>query len=221
MRTARPIAALAATALAAIALVGCGASTPPVNTPAATESAEAAATESPTPTPTPTPTEETPSEGSREAPLALGETRGLAEGSAWIVGITEANYDAFTAIRAENEYVAAPPEGMRFITGVVSIGIVEENLVSQSVDIANDGVEPWFSITTEYVGSDGKSYGESGTGDAYCYTSNDLASQGPIYDASVVTTGNVCMVVPEAALAGGIWRISNQVNEAVWIEGAP
>lgn len=221
MRTARSRAALAATALATLVLAGCGSSTPPVNTPAAIESAEAAATESATPTPTPTPTEEPATEGSREAPLALGETRALAEGSAWIVGITAADYDAFAALRAADEYIEAPPEGMRYVAGTVSIEIVEDNLASQGVDITNDGVEPWFSINIEYVGNDGKSYDEFASGDAYCYTSNELSSQGPIYDPSVVTTGDVCMVVPEAALAGGTWRISNQVNDAVWIEGAP
>lgn len=211
MRTTRPFVALAAAAIAILSVTGCSSSStqPPVNTPTP-------AAETPTPTPTPTPTAE-PTVGSRQAPLALGETRQITEDSAYIVGITAVDYDAWAAIQASDSHHDAPVEGSQYVVANVSLALNGDNLTAQGLDITNEGLEPGFALNYEYVAADGTSYDSI---NSECYTDNMLYSQGAVYDASIVTTGDVCVAIPSAALPGGLWRISNSQNDAVWVQGS-
>ena len=56
--------------------------------------------------------------------------------------------------------------------------------------------------------------GTSGTG---CYTDDMLHSQGSVYDDGAVVTGDICVAVPTDKVPGGLWRVSNSVNDSVWI----
>lgn len=205
-RTAR--AAIAA-AIVILAAAGCSDSTPPVNTPSPLP------VETATPTPTPTPTQAT--VGSRENPLAIGESRQLTDASGWIVGITESIPDALPLVLADNEYSDPPPAGHRFIAATVAITINAENMAAQDVDIANDGLDIYSSLEFEFVAADGTSYGEFGPVGT-CYTGNDLIDLGTVYSAEAPISGRVCMVVPEEKIDGGLWRIANFRNEAVWVK---
>src|SRR5699024_7558645 len=160
-------------------------------------------------------TEET--TGTREAPLALGETRKISRASAWIVGIVESDLDAEDEIRDIDPYLEGPAEGERFVIATLSVSIDASALEDQGFDI-NEGVDPYMSIFLEYVGSDGRGYDESRG--SMCFTDDPLSEVGAIYEDGVTVTGDICLSVPESAIDGGLWRISNLDNDAVWVEAS-
>lgn len=156
-----------------------------------------------------------PTVGTREAPLALGENRKLANDSAWTVGVLASDLDAFEAVRSADPYQEAPEDGEVFVLANVSIETDAAALADQGHDIS-DGAEPGYSVLVEFVGNEGRSY--DGTSGTWCYTDNLLTEAGVVYDDGVVVTGDVCIAVPEGEVEGGLWRLSNLVNDAVWVE---
>lgn len=52
------------------------------------------------------------------------------------------------------------------------------------------------------------------------FTDDPLSSVGAIYEDEVTVTGDIFLAVPEAAVDGGLWRISNTENDAVWVEAS-
>lgn len=74
-----------------------------------------------------------------------------------------------------------------------------------------------MSVYLEFVGSDGRGYDEAGT---MWFTDDPLSSVGAIYEDEVTVTGDIFLAVPEAAVDGGLWRISNTENDAVWVEAS-
>ena len=174
--------------------------------PAAAESAES--------TPSPTP-EAVTTVGTRQAPLAIGEARRIADDSMWTVSLTSSNLDAWPAIHAQDEYAVPPADGETFVVGTFSVAADATAYAEQGGDMANDGAQPWGSLQFEYVSADGASF--SGLTGTMCYTGNQLGAQGPVYEDGAVVTGDVCVAVPSDKVAGGLWRISNSVNDSVWI----
>ncbi|MEE6282911.1 hypothetical protein [Georgenia sp. MJ170] len=213
--------------LAIVALTGCAAESIPEVTPApeseattpvaATDDtaaaddveaeAEAEAEETPEPT-----------VGDREAPLAIGEARKLSNQSAWTVSLESSNLDAAEEILASDEWADRPAEGEVFVVGTFTVSVDAEPLDAQGIDLANEGADPWASIFVEFVAADGRGYdGSSGT---MCYTQNMLYEQGTLYEDGASVTGDTCIAVPDEQLDGGLWRISNMVNDNVWISAS-
>jgi hypothetical protein len=216
---------LASMLVSVACLSACGGESTPEVTPSPEGSAsEPATTASESAEPTePEPTEEATTEepdttGTRETPLAIGETRLLAEGSAWTVGMTASSIDAADAILSADQYAERPAEGEVFVLGTVTITVGEESLVAQGHDLQSAGVTPGIELNVEFVGSNGNSYnGSSGT---TCYTESMLYMTGAVYTDGATVTGDVCVAVPAEAAEGGLWRISNVSNDAVWVQSS-
>lgn len=218
-------AALAPVALALV-LAACSGDSAPEVTPAPetvtetvtsepTEEATEEATE--TPEATEEPAEAPAATGTREAPLALGETRKVADGSAWTVGLTASNLDAAAAIRAADEYAEQPKEGERFVLATLQVTVDQAAIEAQGFAMS-DGADPRGSINVSYVAADGTSY--ETFGGSYCFSQNDFASSaGTLYADGASTAGDFCVVVPADKVDGGLWRVSNLQNDAVWISG--
>lgn len=197
-------------AILAIALAGCS-STPEVTS---APSAEAAAEPSaPAPSAVETPA---PEEGTRDNPMAVGSSRLIAEGSAWTVGITASNLDGAATLAAANSWAPRPAEGERFVIATLSVSVSAEAIAAQGFDLASEGAMPSASISLEFVGNDGISYDElSGTA---CYTDTPFYNTGTLYNDGATVSGDFCIAVPAGVVDGGLWRVSNPVNEGVWIQ---
>lgn len=158
---------------------------------------------------------ELPTAGSRQSPLALGESRLVSEDSAWRVSILESNLDAASQILANDEWADEPAEGEVFVMARIQVEVVEDAIAAQGFDLANDGAEPWLSLFIEFVAEDGTSFdGSTGT---LCYTDDMLYNQGSVYSDGALVTGDDCFAVPQGSVEGGLWRVSNSVNDSVWI----
>lgn len=153
--------------------------------------------------------------GTRAAPLALGETRKISDESAWIVGITDSDLDAADSVEVLDVPERELAENEQFVVATLSVTVDESAIEAQGQDI-NQGANPAASIFVEFVGSDGRGYG-LGQG-SVCYTDNAFSSTGAIYEGGVTVTGNICIGLPKDAVDGGLWRISNIENEAVWVK---
>lgn len=204
----------------ALALAACSGDSDPVVTPAPeTVTVTEEPAEAPTLEPTETETEEVPERtGTRDAPLGLGETRKVVEGSAWTVGITASNLDALAVVLANNEYAEQPAEGERFVVATLQVTVDQAAIEAQGFEMS-DGADPRFSLTVEYVAADGTSYG-TGTGGTFCTTANDYLNTGVLYSDGAQSTGDVCVGVPADKIDGGLWRVSNGANDAVWVANA-
>lgn len=210
-------------AIAAIALSACtGAGTPEV-TPAPTEPpTEVAADVTPPPseTPSPEPTEQASEEpvvsvGTRETPLQLGESRKIATNSAWTVSITVSDLDAAEAIAAADEWAPKPEAGERFVVATLWVKVDGAAIEAQGFDLSNDGADPRASITVSYVAADGTSF--NAYSQSWCITSNSFdEAVGEFFQDGAEGSGDVCIVVPEEKADGGLWRVSNSVNDSVW-----
>ncbi len=204
--------------VAALAMAMLGACSDDTSTPDVTRVATVNAESAPPVTPEPAPTTEAAVEvtaGTREAPLAVGEARKVSEVSAWTVALTAGTLDGAGAIRAADEYAPAPAEGESFVVGTFSVTVDQAAIAEQGSDLANDGADPGMSLFFSFVAADGTSF--DGTSGTSCYTSNMLYSQGAVYADGATVVGDVCVAVPTDKTAGGLWRVSNMVNEAVWI----
>lgn len=216
--------AVLASAALMLTLAACSGESTPDVTPAAetvTETVTAEPTETGTPTtePTEAATTEEPaaSAGTREAPLALGETRKVADESTWTVGITASNLDAAAAIRAADEFAEEPGEGERFVLATLSVTVDAAALEAQGIDIS-EGADPRASLFVSYVAADGTSYDSTA---AFCSSANAfITNAGTLYSDGASTSGDVCVVVPADKADGGLWRVSNLNNDAVWIASA-
>lgn len=179
-----------------LALASCSASTvgaPPV-TPISTPSA--------TTTPTPTPDVDI-AEGTRANPLEVGESRKLSSDSSWSVGATGP-----TQVGAD--YVVLP----------VQIDIDWDATRAQGGDPDNDGVDPWAYVLFEYVTAGGKGY-DTNTRPSSVDVPDELFNVGTVYPPTTTVTGNVVIGVPSAEASGGVWRVSNLRDDAIFIVGAP
>lgn len=207
-------AAFVATGALALALAGCGGGDDaPEVTPAATQAAAEAS-----PAATADPTEAAPSTGTREAPLAPGESRQVGSDSAWTVSLVSSNLDAAAAIQAADPYGPQPADGEAFVVGTFSVTVSGDQIAAQGSDLANEGADPGQSLTVTYVAADGTSY--DGASGSMCYTQNMLYSQGAVFQDGAVVTGDQCVAVPVDKVPGGLWRVSNIVNDSVWFSAS-
>lgn len=193
----------------ALTLGACSASP---STPEVTPAPTAESTTTSTPTPTPTPTAVAEPDGTRDAPLELGQSRKVSDVSAWIVSLTGTTADGISQGQAA-------AEGESFVVGTFHIAIDGPALEAQEGgdDIANDGLDVRGSLRFEYVSVAGKSY-DSTSGTA-CRTGNDLYQLGAVYSLDATIDGDECIAVPTAEVPGGLWRVSNMANESVWFVG--
>jgi uncharacterized Zn-binding protein involved in type VI secretion len=197
----------------ALALVGCSSTDDAPEVTPAPANAQEQQTETPTTTPTPT-AEPAASVGTREAPLAIGESRKVSDESAWTVALTASNLDAAPAILAADQYASGPAEGESFITGTFTITVDGAAIAAQGSDLANDGADPAMSLFMEYVAADGTSYDQ--TSGSMCNTQNSLWNQGAVFQDGASVSGDACIAIPTSAVQGGLWRVSNSVNDSVW-----
>lgn len=163
----------------------------------------------------PSPTRSSPRaapDGTRFAPLALGEARKISHSSAWTVSLVSRDVgDARTDGRA-------PADGEKFVSARFTVTVDASALPGQGIDIANDGVDPAASLTFTYVTAAGSPYDSSqGTG---CPTDSPFSSLGSLHADGATAVGDVCVAVPADEAAGGVWRVSNSANEAVWFAGS-
>lgn len=143
------------------------------------------------------PASEEPKEvGTREAPLAVGEQRKLSPDSMWSLG-------------AEGPSVV----GAGYIVLPLHIGVDWAAATAQGV-AAGDGVEPWGSLQIEYVTTGGRSYN---TADTYVELANQLYEVGTIYEPLSEVSTNYVVTLPDAEIAGGVWKVSNSRGDNVFI----
>lgn len=203
--------------LTSFTLVACSGGTTPEVTPApASPTPDATTDAAPTSAAEPSAAEPATSTGTREAPLAIGEARKLSPASAWTVALQASNLDATDAILAADEYAPRPADGEAFIVGTFAITVDGGALAAQGVDVANAGVQPWQSLTFQYVAADGSTSFDPFAG-TMCSTGSDLYSQGSVFQDGAVVTGDVCIALPGDKVQGGLWRVSNSINDSVWI----
>jgi len=200
----------------ALVLAGCAGGGTPEVTPSqeTTTTAEAEAPEEPSEEPAET-EEPAPSVGTREMPMKVGEARKLADVSAWTIMLNGSNPDGATAIAAVDEYAPRPAEGEAFLIGNFSVTVEAAAIAQQGFDLANEGADPWQSLFFEYVAADGTSY--NGASGSMCYTPTMLHSAGTLYQDGATATGDVCIALPTDKIPGGLWRVSNQQNDNLWI----
>lgn len=220
---------VAAFAVLALALVGCGREAPLEVSPVPTETEIEDAAEEPEPTEAIEPEEteietdeqedpiEVAPEGTRENPLEIGQSRKVSDESAWIVGIVESNLDAAAEIHAADEYAPRPEDGERFIVATLWVQIDGSAIERQGFNLSNDGADPRASLFVSYVAEDGTSYEDGGS--SWCYTNNDfLDAVGIMYQDGAEGSGDFCIVIPEEKVDGGLWRVSNTVNDSIWFQ---
>ncbi|MFS0699542.1 hypothetical protein AB6N24_06165 [Cellulomonas sp. 179-A 4D5 NHS] len=201
-------------AVAMLALTACSAAEDdalPVSTPSVTQEAE------PTSTPTPTPAPES-ERGSRANPLAPGEARLVGADSAFTVSGGVTTFDAWPAVQAENEFNEPPVEGRQFVMFPLTVAVDWPTIQKQADEGLAEidaGINPMWSLTVKYVGSDGTSYG-SGPDDYCGVVPDDWSSTQAVFDSATVA-GNFCVSVPSAVAQGGTWVVTNVANDAVFI----
>jgi hypothetical protein len=126
--------------------------------------------------------------GSRENPYPIGQTVGNQD---WKITLG-APHEAWSEIRATNQFNDPPKKGMEFwivpVTAVYT-GDATGNLM--------------FGVTVKFVGSDNRTYG-----DPCGVIPNPLSDIGDLYKDGV-GKGNTCVAVP--AGADGLWTVSTGV----------
>jgi hypothetical protein len=181
--------------LVALVFAGCSPATTagPSVTPIPTSSASASAT--------PTPTRDV-AEGTRVNPLDVGESRKISPPSMWSVG------------------AEAPTQvGVGYVVLPVRLDLDWDAARAQGVDPENEGADPWQSLYFSYVTAAGHSYDSNNFPDAEI--SNNLYDIGTVYPPTTSVSANVGIAVPDAEIAGGVWRVGNANDDAVFIVGAP
>lgn len=153
--------------------------------------------------------------GTREAPLSLGESRALSDDSAWTVRLNTSTPDGASVIAAEDEFAPPPAAGEAFLIGNFSVTVDAAALAQQGVDLSNEGADPAWHLTFEYVAADGTSFDAlSGTP---CSTFSSIYTAGTLYTDGTTATGDVCIALPVEKVPGGLWRVANVENDNVWI----
>lgn len=123
--------------------------------------------------------------GSREDPLAIGET---VTNDDWEI-VLGAPREAWAEVSAENQFNDAPKAGMEYwIVPVTATYIGDETGTA------------WVETTIKFVGSDNKTYG-----DRCGVIPDDLSDVDELYPGGVAE-GNTCVMIP--AGADGLWTLS-------------
>lgn len=152
-----------------------------------------------TPKPTQTETTEATPEaeaGSREAPLPPGEQRKLTDSSMWSVGA-----EGPTQVGAG--YIVLP----------LHIGMDWDAARAQGMQ-EGDGTDPWTALLIEYVSAGGRSYDQAET---YVDVPNQIHEVGTVYAPLAEVSTNYVVTLPDADVAGGVWKVSNSNGDSVFI----
>ena len=138
----------------------------------------------------------TPTPGSRENPLPIGQTVSNEE---WTVALGQPA-ESWSLVAAENQFNEPPQRGMEF-------WMVPVRATYTGAATGN----PAWEVSVKFVGSDNRTYSDS------CgVIPSPLREVGELYPGGVAE-GNVCVAVP--AGADGLWTVSTGVTgEPVFFE---
>lgn len=134
--------------------------------------------------------------GTRENPLAISEQRKLSAGSMWSVG-------AEAATQVGNGYVVLP----------LHLNLDWDAAKAQGMP-EGEGVDPWTSLFIEYITASGRSYD---TWDTYVEVPNQIHDVGTVYPPLEEVSTNYVVTLPDADIAGGVWKVSNSNGESVFV----
>ena len=161
----------------------------PASPPVETITSKPSATATPEKTPEAEP-------GTRDNPLAIGEQRKLSDGSMWSIG-------------AE----AATQTGAGYVVLPLHIGLDWDAARAQGL-AEGDGVDPWTALFIEYVSTGGRSYD---TWETYVDVPNQIHEVGTIYPPLAEVSTNYVVTLPDADIAGGVWKVSNSNGDSLFI----
>lgn len=139
--------------------------------------------------------------GSKELPWRPGQWIALDE---WSVVFGATDTDAWPELAAQNTDEDPPPPGWSWISVPISF-----------TRTAADSAAPFGDVSIGLVGSNGVVYGSFATvnGKEYsCYLADDWIEAPEMYAGGSVQASD-CMLVPQAALPGALWRISDDESE--------
>lgn len=203
MRHTKVLLPAAALALSA-SLVACSTAEPelPVSTPSPEQTASASPEEtvSTSAAPEVEEPEEEAQRGSRENPLAPGEARKVSEASAWTVSASKTE--------AGEDWVRAD----------FTIAIDWEALDDQNTAIgreSGDPVTPFWELDIVYMDKDGATYRDLPMSQAAM--ENYALSQGEVFPPTKSVTGTLAVEVPSDKIEGGLWVVTNVVDDRVFI----
>lgn len=143
---------------------------------------------------TPTPEAE---RGSRDNPLSVGEQRKLTEGSMWSVG-------AAAASQVGAGYIALPIHVKLDWDAAKAQGMPE-----------GEGVDPNIALWIEYVSASGRSFSTDEVG--ILDVPDPLYQVGTVYPPLAELSANYVVTLPDAEIAGGVWKVANSNGDAVFI----
>ena len=124
-------------------------------------------------------------EGTRDNPFSFADTVGNDD---WTVDLGKPR-EAWTDIRAENQFNEAPADGMEY--WIVPV---------EATYTGSETGTPWVDLTVEFVGDDAVTYSDS------CgVIPDDLSDVDELYEGGSAK-GNVCLTVP--AGAPGTWTLT-------------
>lgn len=152
--------------------------------------------------------------GTRDDPLHPGQSHLLVTGSAWTVALLDADLDAVVATPQAIPANRRPTAGETFVVGTFRLTISAPAVTAQGGDLATEGASAWQSLHYAYVGADGTAY--DGTAGTPCATAAPLLLADPLWADGATATGDVCVAVPSAQVAGGWWRVSNGAGDALY-----
>ncbi|MHA6695614.1 hypothetical protein [Homoserinimonas sp. A520] len=151
--------------------------------------------------------ESTEPDGSRAKPYLAGTKSLLAEGSIWTVGFQPSNLDSAAIVMAENQFNELLP-GHSAVMAPITIDVLE----SGGQDIS-DGVDPFYSLTFEFVSDAGRSYGEGAT--SCGVIPSDFYDIGNLFSGATASA-NVCAQVPADEVEGGLWSVTNMQGDKLF-----
>lgn len=135
--------------------------------------------------------------GTRDNPLAIGEQRKITESSMWSVGA-----EAPSQVGAG--YIALPIHITLDWEAAKANGMPE-----------GEGVDPHMSLWIEYVTASGRSYDTDEVG--ILDVPNLLFQVGTVYPPLPEISANYVVTLPDAEIAGGVWKVANSNGDAVFI----
>ncbi len=135
--------------------------------------------------------------GSMDAPWRPGQWFSMTD---WKFAFNPTVTDAWPVKQSQSPSADPPPPGWAY----VAVGFGYQYTGSGSG-------QPWIDNSLNFVGSDGVVYAGYATVNGheyYCSLDNDWASAPEVYTGGSASASE-CNVVPQAAIAGGKWRMSN------------
>ena len=138
--------------------------------------------------------------GSQALPWHPGQTFELGD---WRVTLGATDLDAWPEL-SQHYNDGPPPAGWSYIS--VPMTFTRTGTTSGN---------PFWGLDLKFVGSDGVVYGHFATvngNDYSCYLSDDWTDAPELYPGGTSVASD-CMLVPQSALAGGLWRMDDWSDE--------